>query len=110
MIKSELVKRIAERRPLLFERQVEKVVNVVLNEIASALVRGDRVELRGFGVFSVREHRARAARNPATGAPLHLDQRHLPAFKVGRELHRRLNCTVETMSGRVTYPHSAVED
>jgi integration host factor subunit beta len=84
LIKSELIKRIATRRPLFLERQVEKVLNIVRNEIADALVRGDRVELRGFGVFSLHQYHARTARNPRTGALVSVGPRRRPAFKVGR--------------------------
>lgn len=94
MIKSELVKRIAAKRPPLRESDVEKGVNGILQEIASALSRGDRVELRGFGVFSIHRHRPRPARNPRTGAVIQLGPRYLPAFKIGRQLHNRLNAAV----------------
>src|SRR5215467_4636648 len=91
VLKSELVKRIAAKRPLLRESDLERAVNAFLNEIAGALSRGDRVELRGFGVFSVHRHRPRPARNPRTGAPIQLGPRSLPAFKIGRQLNSRLN-------------------
>jgi integration host factor subunit beta len=110
VVKSELVKRVAERHPLLYERDVERGVTVVLNEIASALARGDRVELRGFGVFSVRKRRARPARNPRTGAPVHLGPRQLASFKAGRQLHERLNRPVETTSGWMPYSQPTAED
>jgi integration host factor subunit beta len=67
MIKSELVQRIAEQNPHLYQRDVEKIVNSILGEIMIALARGDRVEMRGFGVFSVKHHPARVGRNPRTG-------------------------------------------
>ena len=68
MIKSELVQRIAEHNPHLYQRDVENIVNAILDEIVAALARGDRVELRGFGAFSVKHRPARAGRNPRTGA------------------------------------------
>jgi integration host factor subunit beta len=71
----------------------------MLNKIADALVRGDRVELRGFGVFSVRQYQARSALNPRTGAGVNVGPRRRPVFKVGRELRRRLNRTQEDTSG-----------
>jgi integration host factor subunit beta len=91
VLKSELVKRIAAKRPLLRESDLEGAVNTILHEIAGALSRGDRVELRGFGVFSVHRRRPRPARNPRTGALIQLGPRYLPAFKIGRQLHNRLN-------------------
>ena len=68
MIKSELVQRIAEHNPHLYQRDVENIVNAILDEIVAALARGDRVELRGFGAFSVKHRPARSGRNPRTGA------------------------------------------
>ena len=67
MIKSELIERIATRNPHLFQRDVEHIVNAILEEIVAALSRGDRVELRGFGAFSVKNRPARTGRNPRTG-------------------------------------------
>ena len=67
MIKSELVQRIAEHNPHLYQRDVENIVNAILDEIVAALARGDRVELRGFGAFSVKHRPARSGRNPRTG-------------------------------------------
>src|SRR5438067_8430836 len=68
MIKSELVQRIAGQNPHLYQRDIENIVNAVLGEITAALARGDRVELRGFGAFSVKHRPARTGRNPRTGA------------------------------------------
>src|ERR1700687_690693 len=67
MIKSELVQRIAEHNPHLYQRDVENIVNAILDEIVAALARGDRVELRGFGAFSVKHRPARARRQPPSG-------------------------------------------
>jgi integration host factor subunit beta len=67
MIKSELIQRISSQNPHLFQRDVEKILSVILDEIVDALSRGDRVELRGFGAFSVKHRGARAGRNPRTG-------------------------------------------
>jgi len=91
MIRSELVRRIADRNPHLYERDVEKIVSAILDGIADALVHGDRVELRGFGVFSVRHRQARTGRNPRTGRDVHVDQKRLPFFKASKEMHERLN-------------------
>jgi integration host factor subunit beta len=110
VIKSELVKRIATKSPLLSERGAEKIVNVMIDEVAAALARGDRVELRGFGIFSVHQRRPRAGRNPRTGAPIQLGPRRLPAFKIGRQLHNRLNKLEATTSGWITAPRPVAED
>jgi integration host factor subunit beta len=91
MIKSELVKRIAEQKPDLYPRDVEKIINAILDEIVAALARRDRVELRGFGAFSVRSRRARTGRNPRTGAHVTVEQKSVPYFKTGKEMRERLN-------------------
>ncbi len=91
MIKSELVQIIAERNPHLYQRDVEHVVNAILEEIVSALAQGDRVELRGFGAFSVKSRPARIGRNPRTGESVHVDEKHVPFFKTGKLLRDRLN-------------------
>jgi integration host factor subunit beta len=91
MIKSELVQRIAKRNPHLYLRDVEKIVNAILDEITGALSRGDRVELRGFGAFSVKHRDARVGRNPRTGAHVPVDEKTVPFFKTGKEMRERLN-------------------
>ena len=91
MIKSELVARIAEQNPHLYQRDVERIVNTIFEEIAAALARGDRVELRGFGAFSVKQRPARTGRNPRTGAPVDVEEKQVPLFKTGKELRLRLN-------------------
>lgn len=91
MIKSELVQRIADRNPHLYLRDVEKIVNAILDEITGALARGDRVELRGFGAFSVKHRDARVGRNPRTGAHVSVDEKAVPFFKTGKEMRERLN-------------------
>lgn len=91
MIKSELVQVIAERNPHLYQRDVENIVNAILGEITDALARGDRVELRGFGAFSVKNRPARTGRNPRTGAKVHVEEKWVPFFKTGKELRERLN-------------------
>jgi integration host factor subunit beta len=91
MIKSELVQRIANRNPHLYLRDVEKIVNAILDEITGALSRGDRVELRGFGAFSVTHRDARVGRNPRTGAHVPVNEKTVPFFKTGKEMRERLN-------------------
>ena len=91
MIKSELVARLTARYPHLYHRDVERIVTTIFGEIADALARGDRVELRGFGAFSVKHRPARAGRNPRTGAHVPVDQKSVPFFKTGKEMRERLN-------------------
>jgi integration host factor subunit beta len=91
MIKSELVQRIAVQNPHLYQRDVENIVNAILNEIIAALARGDRVELRGFGAFSVKYRQARIGRNPRTGADVSVNGKSVPFFKTGKEIRERLN-------------------
>ena len=91
MIKSDLVVKIAERNPHLYQRDVENIVNAILDTIADALARGDRVELRGFGAFSVKRHDARTARNPRTGETVSVSEKVIPVFKTGKEMRIRLN-------------------
>jgi integration host factor subunit beta len=91
MIKSELIHRISSQNPHLYQRDIEKIVNALLDEIVQALRRGDRVELRGFGVFSAKLRGARTGRNPRTGAAVAVAKRALPFFKTGKEMRARLN-------------------
>jgi len=91
MIKSELILRLAEANPHLFQRDVERIVTTVFEEISAALARGDRVELRGFGAFSVKQRPARTGRNPRTGATVQVTEKRVPFFKTGKELRERLN-------------------
>src|SRR6516164_9914318 len=91
MIKSELVKRIASQTPHLYDRDIEKVVNAILDEMMEALRRGDRVELRGFGAFSVKLREARTGRNPRTGVVVSVAKKAYPFFKTGKEIRARLN-------------------
>ncbi|MDZ4762895.1 MAG: integration host factor subunit beta [Alphaproteobacteria bacterium] len=91
MLRSELIARLYDENPALKAREVEKIVDVIFDEIAAALERGDRVELRGFGAFSVRRRDARTGRNPRTGDAVDVDSKHVPFFKAGKELRSRLN-------------------
>ncbi len=91
MTKSELIQRIAELNPHLYHRDVERIVTTVFEEISTALARGDRVELRGFGAFSVKQRAARVGRNPRTGAAVQVAEKHVPFFKTGKLLRERMN-------------------
>ncbi|MBI1391566.1 MAG: integration host factor subunit beta [Alphaproteobacteria bacterium] len=91
MIKSELVNKLAEENPNLFHRDIEKIVSIFFGEISGALVRGDRVELRGFGAFSVKHRPPRIGRNPRSGEPVRIDEKFSPFFKAGKEIRERLN-------------------
>ncbi len=91
MIKSELIQRISSQNLHLYERDIEKIVNAILDEIVEALRRGDRVELRGFGAFSARLRGARQGRNPRTGALVSVAEKAVPFFKTGKEMRARLN-------------------
>ena len=91
MTKSELILRIGELNPHLYHRDVERIVATIFDEIATALARGDRVELRGFGAFSVKHRDARTGRNPRTGDPVEVSRKAIPFFKTGKQLRDRLN-------------------
>ena len=91
MLKSELIERIAEQNPHLYQRDVEKIVNAILDTITTALAQGDRVELRGFGVFGVKTRGARTGRNPRDGTKVAVSDKVVPTFKTSRDMHRRLN-------------------
>jgi integration host factor subunit beta len=97
MIKSELVLKIAEQNPHLYQRDVENIVNAILDTIADALARGDRVELRGFGAFSVKKRDARTGRNPRTGESVSISEKVVPVFKTGNEIHQRLNTSPKVL-------------
>jgi integration host factor subunit beta len=97
MIRSELIQKIfdenqelpPERR--LSQREVERLVNTIFEEITDALASGNRVELRGFGAFSVKKRDARVGRNPRTGEAVEVEEKHVPFFKTGKLLRDRLN-------------------
>jgi len=91
MIKSELIQKVAAANPHLYQRDVERIVNVILDEIIDSLARGDRVELRGFGAFTVKHRAARQGRNPRTGQTVFVEEKFVPFFKTGKELREKLN-------------------
>jgi integration host factor subunit beta len=91
MIRSELIQKIADENPHLYQRDVERIVNTIFEEITDAMSRGDRVELRGFGAFSVKKRDARVGRNPRTGDSVEVEEKHVPFFKTAKLLRDRLN-------------------
>jgi len=91
MIKSELIVRLVEANPHLYQRDVERIVNTIFEEITNALAKGNRVELRGFGAFSVKHRPKRIGRNPRTGETVNVPEKHVPYFKTGKDLRERLN-------------------
>ncbi|MCL2469946.1 MAG: integration host factor subunit beta [Alphaproteobacteria bacterium] len=91
MTKSDLILRLAEMYPHLLQRDIERIVATVFDEISNALARGNRVELRGFGAFSVKHRDARQGRNPRTGEAVAVEQKVVPFFKTGKHLRDRLN-------------------
>lgn len=91
MIRSELIQKIADENPHLYQRDVERIVNTIFEEIIEAMARGDRVELRGFGAFSVKKRDSRVGRNPRTGDAVQVEEKHVPFFKTGKLLRDRLN-------------------
>lgn len=91
MIRSELIQKIADENPHLYQRDVERIVNTIFEEIIGAMADGDRVELRGFGAFSVKKRDERTGRNPRTGEAVQVEEKHVPFFKTGKLLRDRLN-------------------
>lgn len=91
MTKSELIARLAAQNPTLYHRDIERLVGAVFDTITNALENGDRVELRGFGAFSVRHREARMGRNPRTGETVHVEAKAVPFFKMGKGMKERLN-------------------
>lgn len=91
MIKSQLIQKLADENPHLYQRDVERIVSAVFDEITDALAQGDRVELRGFGAFSVKHREARVGRNPRTGESVDVPEKRVPFFKTGKDLRDRMN-------------------
>jgi len=91
MIKSELIHKISQKYPHLYHRDVERIINRIFDEITGSLAKGNRIELRGFGAFSVKQRPARRGRNPRTGEPVDVPGKFVPFFKTGKELRERLN-------------------
>jgi integration host factor subunit beta len=91
MVKSQLAERLAAQNPQLYQREVENVLDTMLDEITVALAQSGRVELRGFGAFFVKHREPRIGRDPRTGALVSVPKRAVPFFKAGKELRERLN-------------------
>lgn len=91
MTKSELIEKIAAKNPHLMLKDVERIVAVIFDTIVDALAKGNRVEFRGFGAFSVRTRTPRVAKNPRTGAQVQVEERNIPHFKTGKQLFETLN-------------------
>ena len=91
MTRSELIAKLAAKNPALYHRDIERLVSTILDEIGGALERGDRVELRGFGAFSVRHRKSRIGRNPRMGTPVQVAEKRVPFFKMGKGMRERLN-------------------
>ena len=96
LIKSELIKKLAEKNPHLYERDCERLVTVIFNEITQSLAEGKRCEFRGMGAFSVSHRRKRTGRNPRTGESVLVEEKFIPKFKMGKELREKLNNKDET--------------
>jgi integration host factor subunit beta len=95
MTRTELIERLAMAQPQLKREDVEFAVKTILGQMREALAHGERIEIRGFGAFSVRRRRSRIGRNPLTGDPVALPDRHVPHFKAGKELRERVNLHAE---------------
>lgn len=91
MIKSELVQKLAEQNPHMYQRDIEKVVNAILDTIADALAQGGRAEIRGFGSFAIKHRGTRMGRNPRTGEVVTVAEKVVPVFKTGKDMRKRLN-------------------
>ena len=91
MTRSELIAKLAAKNPTLYHRDIERLVSTILDEIGGALEHGDRVELRGFGAFSVRHRKSRMGRNPRTGSSVQVSEKRVPFFKMGKGMRERLN-------------------
>jgi integration host factor subunit beta len=104
MIKSELVRRISAQNRHLYQRDVEKIVTAILDRIISAMARGERVEVRAFGTFSVKRRAAHAGRNPRTGAVVPVPQKAIPYFRTSKKMHSRLNAKAPNSSRQSAPP------
>ncbi len=92
MTKSELIEKLSEKHPMLSLKMVENIVKDILEFMSQSLENGDRIEVRGFGSFSLHYRQPRLGRNPKTGDSVKLDEKSVPHFKAGKELKERVNC------------------
>ena len=91
VVKSKLLKQLSNNYPNFLKKDLEKFTDIILNEIKRALKRGDRVELRGFGIFSTNIQKARISRNPRTGEKVNTPQKKTIHFKMSKDLFKKLN-------------------
>ena len=91
IVKSKLLKQISENYPNFLKKDLEKFTNIILDEIKQALRRGDRVELRGFGIFFTNTQKPRISRNPKTGEKVHTPEKKTIHFKMAKEMFKKLN-------------------
>ena len=91
MTKSELIERISEMQPQLSPKDVELAVKTILEQMSDALATGQRIEIRGFGSFSLNYRPSRVGRNPKSGVKVHVPEKHVPHFKAGKELRNRVD-------------------
>ncbi len=91
MNKAELIQKTAQRYRELNFSDIQKIVNTVFDQMSAALARGDRIELRGFGSFSLKHREARVGRNPRIGEKVEIPEKYLPSFRVGKQLRERIN-------------------
>ena len=91
IVKSKLLKQLASNYPNFLKKDLEKFTNIILNEIKRALKRGERVEIRGFGVFSTKSQKARISRNPRTGEKVNTPEKKTIHFKMSKDLFKKLN-------------------
>ncbi|SCX22819.1 Integration host factor subunit beta [Agrobacterium sp. DSM 25558] len=91
MIRSELIDILAARNPHLYHQDAGRIVDTILDDIANAMERGERVELRGFGTFVVRHRPSRSGRNPKNGTAVFIEEKWVPFFRAGKEIKERIN-------------------
>lgn len=107
MTKSELIEEVAKQAPDISKRDIEIIVNTIFDGMTEALARHDRIEIRGFGSFIAKPRRAREGRNPRTGEKVHVPQKWVPFFTVGKELRRRINKTLDDKRSKEREPAAA---
>ncbi|MGB0662286.1 MAG: integration host factor subunit beta [Pontibacterium sp.] len=98
MTKSELIERLVDRHDQLSVKDIELAVKTMLDQMTDSLAQGDRIEIRGFGSFSLHYRAPRLGRNPKTGASVELDAKHVPHFKPGKELREQVNLSIEDVT------------